>query len=176
MTDTCSTLAHTGHKGWRKDGKTFIRCYTVALKSGDEFNPNFVLLYFWSCSSIKMWHLHLKNEEKNNKAMHLRLVLTYLLYNLFNTKKYLALALKKIVHLLFCVLQTKLNKAFNIFCRLLEWIRNVQVIPGFSAKDLDENLAWLTEKTEDFQVTPVSSKTFCAPQVILSEGPTTPPL
>ena len=107
--------------------------------------------------------------------MHLRLVLSYLLYNLFNTKKYLALALKKIVHLLFCVLQTKLNKAFNIFCRLLEWIRNVQVIPGFSAKDLDENLAWLTEKTEDFQVTPVSSKTFCAPQVILSEGPTTPP-
>ena len=108
--------------------------------------------------------------------MHLRLVLTYLLYNLFNTKKYLALALKKIVHLLFCVLQTKLNKAFNIFCRLLEQIRNVQVIPGFSTKDLDENLAWLTEKTEDFQVTPLSSKTFCAPQVTqFSEGPTTTP-
>ena len=55
---------------------------------------------------------------------------------------------RKIVDLLFCVFQTKLNKAVNIFCRLPEWIRNVQMIPGFS-KDLNENLAWLTEKTKD---------------------------
>ena len=68
---------HMGHKGWRKDGKTFIRCYTIALKLWDEFNANFVLLYFSSYSSIKMWHLYLKHVEKNNKAVHLRLVFTY---------------------------------------------------------------------------------------------------
>ena len=55
-----------------------------------------------------MWHFFLKNVEKNNKAVHLRLVLTYLFKNLFNTKKHLAWALKKIVHLIFCVFQTKL--------------------------------------------------------------------
>ena len=69
---------HMGHKGWRKDGKTFIRCYTIALKFWDEFNSNFVLSYFSSYSSIKVWHLYLKNVEKNNKAVHLMLVLTYL--------------------------------------------------------------------------------------------------
>ena len=46
-----------------------------------------------------MWHFFLKNVEKNNKAVHLRLVLTYLFKNLFNIKKHLARALKKIVHL-----------------------------------------------------------------------------
>ena len=117
---------HMGHKGWRKDGKTFVRCYTIALKLWDEFNANFVLLYFSSYSSIKMWHFFLKNVEKNNKAVHLRLVLTYLFKNLFNTKKHLAWALKKIVHLIFCVFQTKLNKAVNFFCRLPECIRNLQ--------------------------------------------------
>ena len=66
---------HMGHKGWRKDGKTFTRCYTIALKLWDEFNANFVLLYFSSYSSIKMWHLYLKNVKKNNKAVHLRLLL-----------------------------------------------------------------------------------------------------
>ena len=69
---------HMGHKGWRKDGKTFIRCYTIALKYWDEFNANFVLLYFSSYSSIKMWCPCLKNVEKNNKAVPLSLVLTYL--------------------------------------------------------------------------------------------------
>ena len=39
---------------------------------------------------------------------------------------------KKIVHWLFCVFQTKSNKAVNIFCRLPQWIRNVQMIPAFS--------------------------------------------
>ena len=56
---------HIGHKGWRKNGKTFIRCYTFTLKFWDEFNANFVLLYFSSYSSIKMWHLYLKDVEKN---------------------------------------------------------------------------------------------------------------
>ena len=69
---------HMGHKQWKKDGKTFIRYYTIALKYWDEFNANFVFLYFSSYSSIKMWHLWLKNVEKNNKAVSLRLVLTYL--------------------------------------------------------------------------------------------------
>ena len=41
---------------------------------------------------------------------------------------------KKIVHLLSCVFRSKLNKAANIFCRLPEWIRNVQMIPGFSTR------------------------------------------
>ena len=86
---------HMGHKGWRKDGKSFIRCYIIALKFWDEFNANFVLLHFSSYSSIKMWQLYLKHVEKNNKAVHLKLVLTYLFKNLFNTKKHLAWALKK---------------------------------------------------------------------------------
>ena len=70
--------AHMGHKGWRKDRKTFIRCYAIVLKFWDEFNANFVLLHFSTCSSIKMRHLYLKNMEKSNKAVHLSLVLTYL--------------------------------------------------------------------------------------------------
>ena len=85
-----------GHKGWRKDGKLFVRCYTIALIFWDQLNAIFVLLYFSSCSSIKMWHLYLKNVEKNSKTVDLRLVLTYLLLsNPFNTKKHLPLVLKK---------------------------------------------------------------------------------
>ena len=80
---------HMVHKGWRKDRKTFIRCYTIVLKFWDEFNANFVFSYFSSYSSIKMWHLYL------NKVVHLRLVLTYLFWNLFNSKKHLVLAVKK---------------------------------------------------------------------------------
>ena len=53
-------------KGW----KTFMRCYAIALKIWDEFNADFVLLYFSTFSSIKMWHLYLKNIEKKNKAVH----------------------------------------------------------------------------------------------------------
>ena len=41
---------------------------------------------------------------------------------------------KKIVHILFYVFRTKLNKAVNIFCRLPKGIRNVQMIPGFSTR------------------------------------------
>ena len=62
---------NTGHDGWRKDGKTFVRCYTIDLKFWDEFNANFDLLSFSSYSSIKMWHLYRKNVEKNNKAVQL---------------------------------------------------------------------------------------------------------
>ena len=42
-----------GHKGWKKDGKTFAGCYTIALKFWDESNADFVLLYFSSYRSIK---------------------------------------------------------------------------------------------------------------------------
>ena len=56
-----------GDKGWRKDGKTFIKCDTIALKFWDEFNANFVLLYFLSYRSIKIWHLYLKKVFKNNR-------------------------------------------------------------------------------------------------------------
>ena len=62
---------HMGDKGWRKDGKTFVRRYTIALKHWDEFNANFDLS---SYSSIKMWHLFLKNVEKNNKAVNFKAI------------------------------------------------------------------------------------------------------
>ena len=65
-----------------------------------------------------MCHFFLKNVEKNNKAVHLWLILTYLFKNLFNTKKHNAWALKKNFPLFFCVFQTKLKKAVNIFCTL----------------------------------------------------------
>ena len=55
---------HMWDKGWRKDGKAFKRCYTIALEFWDEFNANFVLLCFSSYRSIKMWHLYFKNVEK----------------------------------------------------------------------------------------------------------------
>ena len=100
---------HMGHKGWSKDGKTSIRCYTIALKLWDEFNANFVSLYFSSYSSIKMWHLCLKNVEKNNKAVHLRLVLTYLFKNLLNTKKNLAWALKRNFEFAFLCIPNKVK-------------------------------------------------------------------
>ena len=41
---------------------------------------------------------------------------------------------KKIVHVLFCVFQTNLNKAVDILCKLSEWIRNIQMIEYFNTK------------------------------------------
>ena len=87
---------HLRNKGSGKDGKTFIGCYTIALKFWDEFNVNFLFLYFLSHWSIKIWHLYLWNVERNNKAVHLRLLFTYLHQNIFNIKKYISLILKKI--------------------------------------------------------------------------------
>ena len=120
------------HKGWRKDEKTFVSCYTIALKSWDEFNANFALLYFSSYRSMKILHLYLKHVEKNNMAEYLRLLFTYLQQNLCNIKKQLTLVLKKICPLLFWVFQTNLNNAVNIFCTPPEWIRNIQMIQFFS--------------------------------------------
>ena len=36
-----------------------------------------------------------------------------------------------------------------IFSKLSEWIKNVQMIQCCSTIDLDVNLAWLTQKTEE---------------------------
>ena len=53
-----------GHKERSEDGKTFTKCYTIPLKLWHEFYVNFVLLYFSSYWSIKIWHLLFKNVEK----------------------------------------------------------------------------------------------------------------
>ena len=37
---------HMGHKGWRKDGKRLIRCYTIVLKLWDDLMP--ILFYYIS--------------------------------------------------------------------------------------------------------------------------------
>ena len=52
---------------------------------------------------------------------------TYLHQNLSNIKKHLVLVLKNI-----CVFQTNLNKVVNIFCTLLEWIRNIKMVQCYS--------------------------------------------
>ena len=67
-----------------------------------------------------------KCEEKKDSALRHQ--------NIFNIKKHLALVLKKIVHVLFYVFQTNLNKAVNILCKLSEWIRNIQMVEYFNTK------------------------------------------
>ena len=47
--------------------------------------------------------------------MHLRLVLTYLFKNLFNTKKHLALALKKNCPFIFLCIPNKVKKSSHHF-------------------------------------------------------------
>ena len=49
-----------------------------------------------------------------------------------NQQPPIQIKVKKIVHVLFCVFQTNLNKAVNIYYTLSEWIRNVQMIQCFS--------------------------------------------
>ena len=56
-------------------------------------------------------------KKKNNNVVHLRLPC----YS------------KEFVHVVFCVFQTNLNKAANIFCKLSEWIRNIHMIQCFSS-------------------------------------------
>ena len=94
-----------GHDGWRKNKKTFTRCYTIVLKFWVELNANFFLLHFSCYREIKIWHLYLKNVEKNNKTMRFRLLFTYLRQNVFNIKKYLGLVLKKICPYTFLCIQ-----------------------------------------------------------------------
>ena len=54
--------------------------------------------------------------------------------NIFSIKKYLALVLKKFVHVLFYVFQNNFNKAINILCKLSEWIIIVHIIKYFNTK------------------------------------------
>ena len=63
-----SLWTHMGHKEWKEDGKTFTRCYTIALRFGDEFNANSVLLYFSSSRSINICHF--ENVKTKNKTVH----------------------------------------------------------------------------------------------------------
>ena len=97
LTDKYSTLdMHVGHNGWRNDGKTIIRCHTIVLRFEMNLMPIFFVLHFSSYRSIKTWCLYLRNVEKNNYLVHLRLLFTYLHQNVFNIMKHLALVLKTI--------------------------------------------------------------------------------
>ena len=62
-----------------------------------------------------MRHFFLKNLEKNNKAVHLRLVLTSLFKNFFDTKKHLAWALKKNFLFIFLCIPNKVKKISQHF-------------------------------------------------------------
>ena len=138
-----------GHEGWRKDGKTFIRWSTIVLKFWDEFNANFVLLYFSSYSSIKMQHLYLKDVEKNNKAVHLRLVQTYFSKIFSILRNTLPWHSKKIVHLLFVYSRLSWIKHSTFFVdyhngsEMYKWY---QVLVHDLDLNVDESLAWLTQK------------------------------
>ena len=69
--------------------------------------------------------------EKQGNAVKLDPHLSFLKLFQYEEIPCLCTQKKKVVHKLFCVFQTKLNKAVNSQ-RLPEWIRNVQMIPGFS--------------------------------------------
>ena len=90
------------------------------------------ILFFYIYVSEEIWHLYLKNVEKNKKVEHFRLLFTYLQQNLYSIKERFALVLKNFVNVFFCVFQIDLNKAVNIFCSLPDWIRNIQMIQYFS--------------------------------------------
>ena len=107
---------YIGYKRWIKDGKTFARCYTIALNFWHEYDVNFVLLYFSSYRLIKSWHLYLKNVEKNNKAVHLRLLSAYLHQNILPWYS------KKMS--MYFSAYSNFSETVNIFCKLSEWIRN----------------------------------------------------
>ena len=129
----------------KKDGKTFIRCYAIAVKFWDEFNASFVLLYFSNYRSIKTWHLFSENVEKNKNVRHLRLLFTYLNQNLSILRNILPWCSKEIVHVVFCILQINLYKALNIFCTLPKWIRNIPNIKTWM------RILHVTQKTEELK-------------------------
>ena len=55
-----------------------------------------------------------------------------LLFKIFNMSEMRRLKNVIFIQIIFLLFQTKLNKAVNIFGRPPEWIRNLQMIPGFS--------------------------------------------
>ena len=135
-------------KGW----KNF---YIIALKFWDQFNANSVLFCLSGYKSIKMRHLYMKHVEKNNKQCIeglASLIFSKAFSILRNTLPWHS---KEIVHLLFCAFQTKLNKAVNIFVdyqngsEMYNWY---QVSVEDLDENVDENLAWLTQKTEDLKI------------------------
>ena len=96
-----------------------------------------------------MWHFFLKNVEKSNKVMHLRLVLTCRFYNIFNTKKHLAWALKKFPFIFLCI-PNKVKESSQRFLYTTIMDQKCTNDIRFSHnKNLDQNLAWLTQKTEE---------------------------
>ena len=120
------------------------------------------MLYFSSCRSIKNWHLYLKNVEKNNQVVHLRLLFTYPHQHLFNIKKPLALVLKKIVHVLcslsvYCVFQTNLKLVSAIF------LSNFYFSPNDSPSKTMKNILFHLKRTfrsQDIQIFVIFSLPF----------------
>ena len=121
----------------KREWKKLYKVFTITLKFWDEFYANFVLLYFSSDRSIKIWHLYFKNVKKKATRQYIRH------QNIFNIKKHhqktsilknISIKLKKCVHLLFVVIQTNLHKAVNILHKLSQWIRNKQMMGYFNTK------------------------------------------
>ena len=91
---------------------------------------------------------------------------------------------KKLVHLLFCVFRTKLNKAVSIFCRLPEWIRNVLMIARFSTRlgwecgwkcCMANSKDWRSENLNAIELSCEVVKKVATPP-FLHQPPPTPPL
>ena len=155
-----------GHKWWRKDGIKCSRSYTITLKLWDKFHVHFVFLYIYVSEEI--WHLYLKNVEKNKKVEHFRLLFTYLQQNLYSIKERFALVLKNFVNVFFCVFQIDLNKAVNIFCSLPDWIWNTQIQCFSTLKNCMRILNGLLKAWKPKNLIPLSQET------LSFEGPTHP--
>ena len=76
-------------------------------------------ILFWYISQVIVQYkfdiFTSKIRRKKQCGNPLTLLFTFLHQNLFDIKKHLALALKKIAHVLFCVFQANLNKAVSHF-------------------------------------------------------------
>ena len=76
--------AQMGHKGWRENGKSLIRSYTIALKFWHEFNANFVCYISQIIGQLKNFTALLQKCRETQEGI-------YLNQNLFSSKKNLAL-------------------------------------------------------------------------------------
>ena len=85
------THAWSMKKGWKNFYKVLYHCFKILRWIWCKFcSVTFLML------QVNKKLTYLKDVEKNNNAMHLRLLFIYLHQNVLNTKKYLALVLKKI--------------------------------------------------------------------------------
>ena len=75
--------------------KVILKFSSIKRQINIEFNANFVLLYFLSDSSIKIWLLYLKNLQKNNRVVHLRFALHLSLPKPFQYQETSCLGTKK---------------------------------------------------------------------------------